>query len=245
MEDEAAYRREKEAFYTGHTGGSTLEVLAITAVVPVAVLSTNLLALAIAPQGSRAVSSVLGVLGITLPLHLALVAPDHIGYIIAALLLSAAGSLVATGCVLREPRVALADLEEALNAPRKPFVATYRGGMMLATILAILAVDFRNFERRLAKTETFGVSLMDAGVGSVLLSQAVVSPLVRRPATPMKDRVRSALLSASPLLAIGLARLAGTRAADYHGHASECAPRPREHARAAAPAPPPPPPAAP
>jgi hypothetical protein len=188
---------------------------------------------------------VLGVLGITLPLHLALVAPDHIGYIIAALLISAAGSLVATGCVLREPRAALADLEEALNAPRKPFVATYRGGMMLATILAILAVDFRNFERRLAKTETFGVSLMDAGVGSVLLSQAVVSPLVRRPATPMKDRVRSALLSASPLLAIGLARLAGTRAADYHGHASECAPRPREHARAAAPAPPPPPPAAP
>lgn len=41
-----------------------------------------------------------------------------------------------------------------------PAVTTWRAHMMLMTVIAILAVDFRVFPRSLAKCETFGVSLV-------------------------------------------------------------------------------------
>jgi GWT1 len=53
------------------------------------------------------------------------------------------------------------------------------GGNMLITCLAILAVDFRIFPRRFAKTETFGISLMDIGVGTFIVSSAVTSRYAR------------------------------------------------------------------
>ena len=58
-------------------------------------------------------------------------------------------------------------------------ISYFLGGNMLVTILAILAVDFRIFPRRFAKTETFGISLMDIGVGTFIVSSAVTSRFAR------------------------------------------------------------------
>lgn len=47
---------------------------------------------------------------------------------------------------------------------RLPALTSYRGHMMLVTVLSILAVDFQVFPRALAKCETYGVSLVSAVV---------------------------------------------------------------------------------
>lgn len=56
-----------------------------------------------------------------------------------------------------------------VKEPRRSFISHFRSGMMLLTVVAILAVDFRVFPRSFAKTETFGTS--------VVRHSSVMSPL--------------------------------------------------------------------
>ena len=79
--------------------------------------------------------------------------------------------------------------------------------------MCILAVDFRCFPRRFAKTETFGVSVMDLGAGSVVFGNALVSRTARGKAWSWSR--------AGPLLALALLRTAAITSTDYPGHVSE------------------------
>ncbi|GAO46451.1 GPI-anchored wall transfer protein 1 [Saitoella complicata NRRL Y-17804] len=108
--------------------------------------------------------------------------------------------------------------QSAENAKRKPFLTAYRGGMMLITTLAILAVDFPLFPRRFAKVETWGTSLMDMGVGSFVFSSGLVSSL---PSGSLSVRLRKALRVAGPMLILGGIRCAVTKAIGYQEHVTE------------------------
>lgn len=65
-------------------------------------------------------------------------------------------------------------VEEPMATPRPfatnvlPSLCAYRAALTLLTCFSILAVDFNVFPRHHAKTESFGVSLMDLGTGSVV-----------------------------------------------------------------------------
>lgn len=110
--------------------------------------------------------------------------------------------------------------------PVKPFITTYRGAMMVITCASILAVDFPVFPRRFAKTESFGTSLMDMGVGSFVFAAGVVAArqqlkekhlAVRSMVTRLKTAMRHSL----PLFVLGMGRLVSVKNLDYAEHVSE------------------------
>ncbi|RVD86874.1 uncharacterized protein DFL_005127 [Arthrobotrys flagrans] len=111
--------------------------------------------------------------------------------------------------------------------PKKAFITVWRGGMMMITCLAILAVDFPVFPRRFAKVETWGQSLMDLGVGSFVFANGVATARgILRDAhlgktAPLVTRLKRSFRSSLALLALGLIRLFLTKTADYHEHITE------------------------
>jgi phosphatidylinositol glycan class W len=110
--------------------------------------------------------------------------------------------------------------QEKLDEKKIPFFSEYRSSMMLATAAAILAVDFPAlFPRRVAKTETFGSSLMDLGVGSFVFSGGLVSAPARgsKTETSMMKIIRHNI----PLLVLGGARFLTVSSTGYQTHVGE------------------------
>ena len=79
----------------------------------------------------------------------------------------------------------------------------FRGQMLIVTCICILAVDFPIFPRRYAKTESYGYSGMDLGVGLFALSHGMVSCEARNKQTNLKELFLENFL----LLTLGLIRL--------------------------------------
>ncbi|PIA30351.1 hypothetical protein AQUCO_05600055v1 [Aquilegia coerulea] len=100
----------------------------------------------------------------------------------------------------------------------REIISSYRVLVMIMTCLCILAVDFKIFPRRYGKTETYGTGLMDLGVGSFVLANALVS---RQARNVLSMKWKTALLSTSPLIVLGFGRLISTTSVDYQVHVGE------------------------
>ncbi|KAG8925734.1 Glucosaminyl phosphatidylinositol (GlcN-PI) nositol acylation protein, partial [Tulasnella sp. 417] len=107
-----------------------------------------------------------------------------------------------------------------------PSLTVYRANMMLLTVICILAVDFPVFPRMLAKCETWGVSMMDLGVGSFVFSQGLVSaiPFLKDPSyasAPVGPKLVATVKKTAPVLALGLVRVLLVKGTDYPEHVTE------------------------
>ncbi|GAB0094176.1 Phosphatidylinositol-glycan biosynthesis class W protein [Sergentomyia squamirostris] len=102
------------------------------------------------------------------------------------------------------------------------FVSMARSLVNMISVVCILAVDFQCFPRRFAKTETYGVGLMDVGVGLYVFANGIVS----RDDKPMKEatflkKVQKMAVATSPLIVLGIIRTVSVAVTGYHEHVSE------------------------
>ena len=99
-------------------------------------------------------------------------------------------------------------------------ISVFRGILQFATIIAILAVDFPIFPRRFAKTENFGYSIMDAGVGIYVFSSGIVAGsklLSCKNDLSVWKGIKSTVI----MLVIGLGRIFLTWYVGYQEHVTE------------------------
>lgn len=89
----------------------------------------------------------------------------------------------------------------------------FRGILQFSTIVSILAVDFRIYPREFAKTESFGYSIMDLGVGIYVFSSGIV---VRN-----SGSILQGIKSTGIMLVIGFGRILLTKYVGYQEHVTE------------------------
>lgn len=99
------------------------------------------------------------------------------------------------------------------SVSQRDCITNTRSTVNVISVIAILAVDFLVFPRRFAKTETFGYSLMDVGVGLFVFSNAIVDG-------GQTDLVK-AVKGSIPLIILGVGRFFVTTQADYYVPVSE------------------------
>lgn len=98
---------------------------------------------------------------------------------------------------------------------KRPFITYFRSICFLLTAFCILAVDFKIFPRRFAKTESYGFGLMDTGVGFFIVSNGFVVK------ADLRKHIIKALKSSLPLIFLGILRCVSIKKLDYHQHVSE------------------------
>eukprot|EP01104_Vermistella_antarctica_P017249 TRINITY_DN6087_c0_g1_i1.p1 TRINITY_DN6087_c0_g1~~TRINITY_DN6087_c0_g1_i1.p1 ORF type:complete len:502 (-),score=118.18 TRINITY_DN6087_c0_g1_i1:62-1540(-) len=240
----ASYKEAHEAFMTGLTGTTPLEVLMVLSVVSLSVLLHRFVFALLVPTllGNNidetspskklpyALHFVLEFVVVCLPSVCSFtLCADILPRFIASL-----GAVCATiGIIAKCFRpdlwksfsfgVTTTRSIQQLSCSRKSFLDNYRAAMLYSTCVAILAVDFVIFPRRFAKTESYGISVMDIGVGAFLFSNALVSPNAKTSLQGLSfgERLGMAVKKASPMVVLGLGRIITTKGVDYQEHVSE------------------------
>ncbi|XP_046686369.1 LOW QUALITY PROTEIN: GPI-anchored wall transfer protein 1-like [Homalodisca vitripennis] len=119
------------------------------------------------------------------------------------------------------PSLSSSDLKQIWNTPicdtRRSFVTCCRSIVNTMTVISILGVDFCIFPRKYAKTETFGFSLMDVGVGFFVFSNAAVTKTEKI----VRGGVKKTILSCFALFMLGLSRYFSLQEINYQTNIAE------------------------
>lgn len=231
---------EKEEFVSGLGGTTVAEINLITSTL-IAGFFLRCCILICIPSSLRQVISnlplsfLLEYATIILPGILTLtILADYAVYILVTELLTSAVLILMKLKTLRH--FSFKSLSSAFSSPyphhRHPYITLTRTFINVFTAIAILAVDFSIFPRRLAKTEIYGSGLMDLGVGVFLMSHGLTSPEARHHEPPNSRGggvglvgylrlVGRTVRGVLPLFLLGMARLLVVKYTGYQEHITE------------------------
>ncbi|KAI4328061.1 hypothetical protein L6164_020453 [Bauhinia variegata] len=221
-------KRLKEEFVSNLSGSSMLEIAALTITIPVLVLFRHLISFNSISSASRKKNDDAVAECMTLKAYLGSMSLDFLVIVVPMLLfftvladwnfICAILFTILTLFYIQAKRPADASLSFGDLNSLRAYITSYRVIVMIITCLCILAVDFKIFPRRYAKTETYGTSLMDLGVGAFVLANSLVSQQARNISSV---NWKTAMRSISPLIILGFVRLVTTAGVDYQLHVSE------------------------
>ncbi|TKR67244.1 hypothetical protein L596_023427 [Steinernema carpocapsae] len=224
----------REQFVSGHNGTTQTEVFLVQLVAPLAILSRDWFVQFVFsesnplnPWSKFALDFLLLVTPMLLSLTLmsSFVIPlvvSLFGFIILLLVLFLREYYRSKG----RPSV-----QEVINTDISPklgpttFFSQIRSMLMIFTCLAILAVDFHVFPRRFAKTETFGLSVMDIGTAAFVFVMGATETIRKSKFGVSDQNTLSSLLvrslSTFVLMAIGVLRTVILPLLNYQLHVTE------------------------
>lgn len=208
------YRRLQIASVTGHTGSNELEILLITLWIPVATLFYSSVLSPFFEGRHQQTKFLVQFFTFCTPQVLLFSYPS---YALPTLLITIAASLAA----LRKRRGVKQVRHDVYdkNVAKLTFITNSRAAITIMVTIAILAVDFNVFPRRLAKTQTYGSSLMDVGVGCVVSSFGLVA--ARHYGGGRSTSLLGTMKSTLPLLILGLLRTLFVKGVNYQEHVAE------------------------
>lgn len=222
---EGQYRREQEAFVSNH-GGTTPQEIILTLLPNVCsiLLTTTILGVIRNYTNKNTRVLVEFVLTVIPTILCCTVLSEYVGTVCLVMISISVVNIL----LLTNKGTNFLSLPVPVTS-RRPFLTNFRALTNIITVICILAVDFQIFPRKFAKTETFGYSLMDTGVGLFVLANALVAPEARdvsghRQAGFRKTLIknmRNCIHSCLPLLLLGLGRCVIVEYVVYQKHVTE------------------------
>ena len=210
----------KEQFVSGLSGTSLGEIYLLTATLVAGYLLRCVLIVCV-PRQSLPLSLFTEYATIILPGVLVFTVVAEYSHYVLAIIVITATLLGASHLVLNDAVITrgFKRLSEFPYPTRLPCVTLTRTFVTLITAIAILAVDFHIFPRRLAKAETYGTGLMDVGVGAFIMSHGLTAPEARERGGGAK--LVATLRGLLPLIVLGALRVMAVKSTDYQEHVTE------------------------
>ena len=179
----------KQEFVSNYNGTSVWEIELVTCSGPLSVLLRNILIWWLFPSDINKLPSgikfILDFVTLVSPVLLSFtIFADHATAFLTAIFCACCGLFIVSDQIFpskvtkenknKQDDVKFSSIPSLPMEGKRPFLTHYRANVNLASSIGILAVDFVIFPRRFCKAETFGTGLMDVGVGSYVLSNALV-----------------------------------------------------------------------
>ncbi|XP_015109773.1 GPI-anchored wall transfer protein 1 [Diachasma alloeum] len=223
MSEQQRYRIQQEEFVSNHGGSSPLEILLLMLPNILAISLTHFVLLKYGRKLPRNIQTFVEFVLNVVPCVLCCTILSEYTIPVSMVMLTAS--------VLFSQNIHLAPktIRTERSTKRIPFLTHFRALTNIITAICILGVDFRVFPRKFAKTEVYGYSLMDTGVGLFVMANALVAPEARDfldiPRTNLMRRfsenARVCIRGSAPLLVLGFGRFLAVEYSGYQKHVSE------------------------